>query len=33
MKKKNNFPDFFLRAAEHTQKIKFELYNHITKFW
>ena len=31
--KKNNSPDFFLRATEHTQKIKFGLYNHITKFW
>ena len=30
-KKKNLSPDFFLRATEHTQKIKFELYNHITK--
>ena len=28
-KKKNNSPDFFLRATEHTQKIKFELYDHI----
>ena len=26
LKKKNNSPDFFLRAIEHTQKIKFELY-------
>ena len=31
-KKKNNSPDFFLKATEHTQKIKFELYNHITEF-
>ena len=32
MTKKNNFLDFFLRSTEHTQKIKFKLYNHITKF-
>ena len=32
-KRKNNSPDFLLRATEHTQKIKFVLYNHITKFW
>ena len=32
-KKKNNSPDYFLRATEHTQNIKFGLYNHITKFW
>ena len=32
-KKKNNSSDNFLRDSEHTKKMIFELYNHITKFW
>ena len=31
-KNRKNFSDNFLRASEYTQKIKFELYNYITKF-
>ena len=32
-KMKKQSPFKFLRASEHTQKIKFELYSYITKFW
>ena len=32
-KRKNNYPDNFLRASEQTQTKTFELYNYITKFW
>ena len=33
VEKEKHSPDNFLRASEHTQKITFELYNYITKFW